>query len=189
MNRINYKRKSFRMFALGFPIVYMLTSQVVVSVAAAILLAVALVFDVTRLRSKRFNQTVFRKISIMKEKEKGKISSITLFLLGILLSLLLFPKSIAVLAIAFTIVGDTLAEIIGSRYRRIKMLGKSLEGNTACLAGCVFIGVIFNIYLNVDNLILITGALAATLAQALPLKVDDNLSMQLAAGLGMILIR
>lgn len=188
MNKVNYKRKAFRMLALGFPILYMLTSQVVTVVVVGVLLIAAIIFDVSRLRNKRLNQAVFRKISIMKEKEKGKISSITLILLGILLSVLLFPKGIAILAIAFTIVGDPLAEIIGSRYRRIKMLGKSLEGNIACLLGCVFIGLIFNIYLNVDNLVLIIGAFAATLVQALPLRIDDNLSMQLAAGLAMILI-
>ena len=176
------------MLGFGFPIIYLLSSRVVAVIIAGSLLVISVIFDVIRLRNRSINKIVFRKISVMKEKERQHISSTTWFLLGVLISFLVFPKGIAVLAVAFTVIGDAVAEIIGTRFRRIKMLDKSLEGNLACFLSCFFIGLVFSMYVDVSNFILLLGALAATVAQALPLRIDDNLGMQLIAGIVMMVV-
>ena len=118
MGKINYARKLYRMLGLGFPVLYLLTSQSTIVIVSGIVLILSVIFDVARIKSRRFEKNVFEKIRIMKEKERGRISATTWFLIGVGLSLLIFPRDIAILAIALAVIGDAAAEIIGSKYRK-----------------------------------------------------------------------
>lgn len=106
--------------------------------------------------------------------------------LGIALSLLIFPTRIGYAAIAVLTLGDSSASILGKRFGRIKIpfnRGKSIEGSIIGLV-IAFLGAL----LFVDPITAIVGAAAGILIEALPLPLDDNLLMPLAAGVSMFLL-
>jgi glycerol-3-phosphate acyltransferase PlsY len=96
-----------------------------------------------------------------------------------------FDKPVAVAALAFLVVGDTTAAIVGKSIGRIPIFGKTLEGSLACFLVCLAVGWI------IPELSLkqaVAGAAMATLVELLPVPLDDNLRIPLAAGFTMTLI-
>jgi dolichol kinase len=101
---------------------------------------------------------------------------------GALLALLFFPppaSTIAIYALAF---GDGFASLVGKLYGYIRprfMMGKSIEGSTAC-----FIAVFASAFLVSHNIeIALIAALIATIVEALPLEDYDNIAMPVSVGL------
>ena len=90
------------------------------------------------------------------------------------------PPPVGAAALAMQIVGDAAAAMVGRRFGRRRLGGKSLEGSAACFVGCILAGAVF---LPTRPLALAAAAAAATLVEALPLGVDDNLSVPLVAAL------
>ena len=67
---------------------------------------------------------------------------------------------------------------MGKAWGRIKLIGdKSLEGSAACFIVCAVISVFW-----IDPVVGLTGAFVATLAELLPLRIDDNLTVPLISG-------
>ena len=57
----------------------------------------------------------------------------TYFIFSAILTILLFPKSIAIVSLLILILSDTAAAIIGKWIGRIRIFGKTLEGSMAFL--------------------------------------------------------
>ena len=107
-----------------------------------------------------------------------------------LIAFLAFQRDIAVLALSFLAVGDPLANIVGKQIGRRKLRGKTLEGGLACLIACVVTGLIFYYAgLNVPLLTILLGAAVATISEAIPLPINDNLTIPLLAGLVMTVMQ
>jgi len=106
--------------------------------------------------------------------------------LGIALSLLIFPTGIGYAAITVLALGDSSASLLGKRFGRMRIpfnKGKSIEGS---ISGMVF--AFLGALLFVDPITALVGAAAGILIEALPLPIDDNLLIPLAAGASMILL-
>jgi len=106
--------------------------------------------------------------------------------LGIALSLLIFPTRIGYAAIAVLALGDSSASLLGKRFGRNRIpfnRGKSIEGSIIGLV-VAFLGAL----LFVDPITAIVGAVVGILIEALPLPIDDNLLIPLAAGISMTLL-
>jgi len=106
--------------------------------------------------------------------------------LGIALSLLIFPTRIGYAAIAVLTLGDSFASIFGKRFGRRKIpfnRGKSIEGSIIGLT-VAFLGA----WIFVDPITALVGAAAGILIEALPLPIDDNLLIPIAAGVSMYLL-
>ncbi|MDR2842230.1 MAG: phosphatidate cytidylyltransferase [Spirochaetaceae bacterium] len=101
---------------------------------------------------------------------------------GALAALMLYPSMAAAIAIYALAFGDGIASLVGKFCGHIRpafLLGKSIEGSAACFIA-VFTAamcVSHNIYISVFS------ALAATIAEALPLEDYDNIAIPIAAGL------
>jgi dolichol kinase len=89
---------------------------------------------------------------------------------------LLAPPGIAASALLYLVVGDAAAALVGRRFGRRRLGRKSLEGSLACLVVCLGVGVVL---LPGHRVAIVGGALAATVAEALPWPVDDNWSVPL----------
>jgi glycerol-3-phosphate acyltransferase PlsY len=129
---------------------------------------------------------------VLREKEVSHLTGASYMLLASIIALLAFPRDIAVLALSFLAVGDAVATLVGQWAGRRKLLGKSLEGELACFITCIAIGFGFNFYyagLNFTLPTIILGSACATLAEALPLPIDDNLTMPLFAGVVMTILQ
>ncbi|HOP07338.1 MAG TPA: hypothetical protein PLF13_08615 [candidate division Zixibacteria bacterium] len=122
---------------------------------------------------------------IRAHEKAGDFTGASYILTTVCICVIIFSKPVTIAALAFIIVGDTLAALIGRRYGRHKFWNKSLEGSTACLIGTIAVALVApDLALSVG----ITGAVVAAVVEALPLGVDDNVSVPLLSGLVMTLL-
>jgi len=117
----------------------------------------------------------------------GSLGS-TYLLLAALLALEIFPRPIAATALGFTILGDGVAALAGRAYGKTRLFGKSLEGYGAGLLACVAWAAYVALGGHLPWAVVITGALTASLVELLPIPLDDNLAITLAAGYAMSLL-
>ncbi len=169
----------------GFLLLFLFTNSNIFLISFIILLCIN---ELIRLNNKRYNAYLFKKFkAYLKSKERNKFSTIPLFFIGILLPFLFFTKDVAIAAVLFLIYGDFFAELIGTKFGKTKIFRKkSLEGSLGCFVSCFIIGLI----LNLNLILIIIGSLAATLAELYSklIKLDDNLTIGVVAGLVMSLI-
>jgi len=144
-----------------------------------------LVIDIARMRNwwlwRKLASPVFAPV-IRKHEKDGDFTGATYILLTSCAAIALFEKPIAIAALSFIIVGDSFAAVIGRRFGRIKFANKSLEGSLGCLLGTIIVALLTpGIPLSIGLL----GAVVATLVEAWPMGVDDNVSVPLLSGLAM----
>lgn len=180
------KRKAIHLASLVIPIGYYVSPSTwhrdwERALLASVILSFAI--EVFRLNHPRTGN-LFRHFfgELLRNHEEASLLGSTYLLIACLLSIHLFPKPIAVLALSFLIVGDTVAAIVGKWLGRIRIFGKTLEGSLACLAVC------FGITLFLPEIpfhVAIVGALVATVFELLPIPLDDNFRIPLSAGFAM----
>ena len=118
---------------------------------------------------------------LMRDVEKVSINASVYFIIGNFLAVLLFSREVACLAIAFLAVGDTTAGIVGGAFGRIKLLrGKTLEGTGAFAVVCFLIAIWF-----IPWPAALAGALLAAATELIVSGLYDNLTIPVAAGIGM----
>jgi len=176
------QRKSIHLSMIVIPVWVYLTppSWGLLGLIIATLATVAL--DLLRLsdqRLKRFFLQLFR--SMIRRHEEEHLLGSTYFMIAALLSTIAFDKMIAISALTFLVLGDTAAAFVGKRFGRPTYWGKSIQGSAACFLVCLAIG---SVVLADEGLALI-GAVAATIAEALPLPMDDNMRVPILSGLAM----
>jgi dolichol kinase len=134
--------------------------------------------DLLRLAKPRINDLILKYFHILiLEREQKNLFGSTYYMIGSFLSVLLFDKQIAVVSILFLSLGDPLASLVGSGWGRLKVWGKTLEGSLAFFIASLVVGLFF-----FALPIALSGALAATMAELLPLKLNDNLYIPLVSG-------
>lgn len=182
-------RKATHMGSLVFPLSYQFlgfNKQSMLALLIPLALLIILI-DLSRLRRWRFWTGFAGRIGspIMREHEKsGDFTGATYILIAFCCTIALYDKPIAVAALSFTIVGDTLAALVGRRFGRLRFGRKSLEGSLACLVGC---GLVAWAVPGLPIYVGIVGAGVATIAESISLGIDDNVSMPVLSGLFMTL--
>ncbi len=150
--------------------------------------ALMILIDIARLRRWSFWRGFARRIlsPIIREHEMaGDFTGATYILLTVCATIAMFEMPIAVAALAFIIIGDSLAALIGRKFGRHRFWNKSLEGSLACLAGTLVVAALAP---EIAWPIAVTGAVVATVVEALPLGVDDNVTVPILSGLSMTLL-
>jgi glycerol-3-phosphate acyltransferase PlsY len=147
---------------------------------------VFLVFDLVRLAHARVNLFVFRNlVSFFKAKEERRFSSMTLFLISASITLLLFERPISFLVVTYLIFGDMFAKFFGLRYGRRGFFQKTLEGSAAYFASCVVAGTLLMEHISVTPAEVLLGSAVSSLAEAVPMGMDDNLSVALIGSIAL----
>jgi len=126
--------------------------------------------------------SLFRKYffgKVLREEEKPTLMGSTYFLFSTLLTILLFPKSIAIASLLILILSDTCAALVGKGIGKISIFGKTLEGSIAFFFSSLLI---VWLYPNLNRFWGCVAALGATLTEIFPIKLDDNLTIPLVAG-------
>ncbi|MGD2294802.1 MAG: glycerol-3-phosphate acyltransferase [Candidatus Aminicenantes bacterium] len=178
-----------RPFAILLAIYYLQSGKTNALNLIGILLTIFFLSDLTRLFSKKADVFFFQTVkSLYRSKEHKKFSSITLFLMAIFLTVLLFEQSIAILAVSFLIFGDFFSKFFGLQFGRTKIFQKTMEGSLAHFNACLIVGYILLQSLSIPVLIFLAGAFIATLVELLPLGVDDNFSVPLLSATVMSLL-
>ena len=183
------KRKAIHLASLGIPLGYYVSPASWHAwwergLLAAVILSLAI--EVFRLNHPR-TRFIFRHFfgELLRNHEEATLLGSTYLLIACWLSIHLFSEPVAVLALLFLIVGDTVAAIVGKSTGRIRFFGKTLEGSLACFAVCYGLtafmpGIPFPVGL--------VGAAVATLFELLPIPLDDNFRIPLSAGVAMELL-
>lgn len=183
-------------FGMGllFPVCYYFGHKPGATIFISFLFILILVFEIQRFRKPGFNRWVFEHLSsLVKSKERFQPIGTTYFLLGTLLTVVLFLHHIAVAALTFIAIGDVPAAIVGERYGRIKILGRSLEGSIAFFISSFLSGLILLTLprMQIEGLnfqLVLWGTLTATVVELLSFKIDDNLTVPPLTSLVMMLI-
>lgn len=150
----------------------------VAGVLAALLVGL-LAFDFARLRSPELNALFFRLFpSLASDRERTHVASSSWYALGLILVLALFPWEIAVPAILVLGLADPAASTVG------RIWGRRRIGKGTWLGTTVFIVVaaaVLATSAHLDPVRALLVALGVAAVEILPWKVDDNLSVPLAA--------
>jgi dolichol kinase len=180
-------RKATHMGALVIPIGYLvlgLSRQTAFLTMMPIALTMLLI-DISRLRNWAFWRAIGRPLIspiIRHHEHNGDFTGATYILLSACFSIGLFAKPIAIAAIAYIIVGDSFAAVIGRRYGRHKFGRKSIEGSLGCLIGTLLVASLGSLY-GLTLGFAVAGAFVATIIEAISTKIDDNVTVPLASGL------
>lgn len=131
---------------------------------------------------------------LLRDDEKYGYISSNWFLLGCFLSVLLFPKEVAMLGITVLIFGDAFAALIGMRFGKHKFKnGKSLEGTLGFTAVSLLFLAGFALVLDFSRAFTWAAAVAVPIVAVAEiyskeLKMDDNLLIPLVFGAVTILL-
>jgi glycerol-3-phosphate acyltransferase PlsY len=182
-------RTLMRPLGIIFPIANLYLPHALTLWIVGAIAGVFLVFDLIRLLSRPLNFFFFKKAKIIfKKKEERRLSSITLFLIANFVVILLFSKFIALAALAYLVFGDVFAKFFGLEYGQIKIFGdKTLEGSGAFFIACLIAGYLLWLYTGLPPAVILSGAVAATVAEALPLGINDNLSVAILSASAMFI--
>lgn len=183
-------RKSWRFCSIIFPLIYYFSNKSTVLWIILPILCFFIIIEIIRFSNFRFNERLFVIFRhIFKEKEKRSLLTTTWFLLSVLLTIILFKKEIAIIAILFLIFGDANASIVGTYFGHIRIGQRSLEGSLAFFITCLIIGVIINFtQIKLSWLVVFSGALIATIIELLPLPIDDNFTIALFSSIIMTIV-
>jgi dolichol kinase len=183
-------RKGTHLGALIIPGVYFVlglseSQMLAIMIPIALLM---LLIDISRLRE----WALWRKIAapiggrmIRGHEQAGDFTGATYILVSVCLTVAMYTKPIAIAALTFIIVGDTLAALVGRRFGRHRFGRKSVEGSLACLAGTSLVAV-FTPGLALS--VALPGAVVAAITEALSTRIDDNISVPIVSGLVMTLL-
>ncbi len=125
---------------------------------------------------------------LFRAEEQFKESAMTPYAIAILLTLLTFPKTLALIAIYTLAIADPLSAVVGITWgRRHIVQAKSVEGSAAFfVATAVIVAVVLRLTTLVAPGSIAVAALAIGLAGALcemlPIRLDDNLTIPLFIG-------
>ncbi|MCC7260219.1 MAG: hypothetical protein IT567_04230 [Alphaproteobacteria bacterium] len=116
----------------------------------------------------------------------------TYVVLAAFLCTLLFPHWVAVTALSIMLVGDACASLVGRRWGRRMLAGKTLEGSLAFAASGLATVAIIGLLADFDNASYIRAGAAVMTAlvaelYARHIRLDDNLLVPLVAGFTMML--
>jgi dolichol kinase len=129
--------------------------------------------------------------SLLRRKEFTSLTGGSYLMLAAVVCMLVFGagpggrvSGVFIAAISFLALGDTAAAIVGLSFGRIKIFRKSLEGTLAGLVVCIGVAWVVSILPGLDFPIGIgiLGAVSASIVEALPIDVNDNVVIPLLSG-------
>ncbi len=182
-------RKGIHLISLSIPTIYFFISR---QFALSLLLPITAAFiivDTARYYIPSISRWFYQWFGWLLRKHEidsvqKKLNGASNVLIAATLCVLLFPKVIAINAIAILIISDTTSALIGRRFGRHRFLAKSREGSIAFFVSAVLVVLVAPKIdqLPLEYLIGIAAAAVGAVVEALPLKIDDNLTIPLSVG-------
>lgn len=191
-SKVKLVRKILRCWAILFPAVYIIFGYLPTLIFIGFWLILFIGAEILRFTKEEFRENGIVQVLLRKREEK-KISGITLFTISAFLVVLLFSKTVAITALFFAIFGDLFAELIGKKFGKIKLLGKTFEGTVMCFSTCIIIGLLLKFPYSISSVAVVLGSLATAFIELIPikigsLKIDDNFTMPIFSALILSLI-
>jgi dolichol kinase len=190
------RRKAIHLTGLSVPLGLIFLGRTVTAGAIALALAASLLLEVQRLNGKI-------RLPEVRDHEETKVASYIYYMVGSLLCVLLFPPMIAVTAMLFLTLGDTVSGLAGSILKNCDVRGmpapagrgriKPLPVVAAMFTACLLIGYLASGFSGLSFPVYLAGAAAATFADGVAIiirnrSLDDNLSIPVFSGALMIAV-
>jgi dolichol kinase len=183
------RRKFFRIGAgIVFPLVYYFSpNKIIVEMLILYLLGIMTTLEVMRNISPSLWRTIVEHSKGILKVREGMITGTTALLISNAIVIALFNKWVAIVSLVYMLFGDAAAAIIGTKYGKVKIGNKSLEGSLAFFITTMVIALIFSQWtgIRIHLIVLIFGAIAATITEALPIEINDNLTVAIASAIVM----
>lgn len=128
------------------------------------------------------------------ETQKGLIfNGATWVLISAFLSILIFPKLIAVTSLSILVVSDISSAIIGRKFGRTKFFNKSFEGTIAFIISAIIMVIIIGLIFSAPYSFFIAGVIASIIGAFVEVysgicKIDDNFSIPFSVGITLWLL-
>ena len=184
-----YKRKLIHLFNLAIPFsyLYIFPEKWVFVKLLSILMFLFIIFDILRHKVTWVKSlfSLFIDSMLRSHEQEGKLTGATWVMIGAVISIILFSKPVAIIALIFMSLGDSAAGLIGQRYGKHKIWNKSWEGFFGGLFVCIIIGMNYSL---LPMTISLSGAVAAMVMEILPIPLDDNFKIPLGAGAIMMML-
>lgn len=190
------RRKAIHLSGLSVPLGLIFLGRSITAWALALVLAVSLVLEAQRLQG-RFSLPEER------EHEKTQVASYIYYMAGCLLAVLIFPRMIAVTAILFLALGDTVSGLVGSIIKNCDVRSspapaagaacglawrvKPMQVLAATFGACLLIGILTASFTGLQWPAYLCGAAGAAFADGVAVLVrgrslDDNFSIPVLSG-------
>ena len=174
-------RSVVHLSAILIPFLVEATSKPAVVVALVVTTAAYILSEAVRLRAKSVPFITRFTLAMSREDESPRLVVAPVYLaVGVVLSLLAFPKNIAYASITIVAVGDPVASYVGRKLGRIHVRQKTLEGFIAGLIAS-FAAALFW----VPPHLALAGSVTGMLLELLGV-LDDNLAIPIGAGSAML---
>ena len=170
-----------------FPLAYLfLFDRIVILWIVGICATLLVTGELLRLRFSLFARLYRRLFSaVVRQKEEHSFTGATFVFCGAFLTILIFEKHIAVFALLVLSLADSLAALIGRRWGRRPLLGKTLEGTVTFLI--VALALAFALP-GIPREAAFVAALVATVVELLPSPINDNLLVPLTAAIAISVV-
>ncbi len=184
-----YIRKIIHLFSLIIPFgyLYVINDKYLMAQILIILCIIFLFVDIARHRIV-WIQSIFKYFfndMLRGHEQKGHLTGATWVLIGSLISILIFTKYVAIIALIFMSLGDTAAGLIGQKFGKHKVGKKTWEGFLAGLIICFIVAINFPF---LPLKISLVGAFVAMIMELLPIPLDDNFKIPLGSGAIMMML-
>jgi dolichol kinase len=184
------KRRKLIIIGAGivFPVLYYFSpNKIIVEMLLLYLLGIMTTLEVMRYISPNLWRTIAEHSKGILKVRQGMITGTTALLISNIIVIAFFNKQVAIVSLVYMLFGDTASAVIGTKYGKVKIGDKSLEGSLAFFITTMVIALIFSQWtgIHIHLIILIFGAIAATITEALPIEINDNLTVALAAAIVM----
>jgi dolichol kinase len=190
--RIELIRKSIHLCSHSIPILYLNVQKNVALAVFIPLTAIFLAVDIARYYHGGVEAWFYGTFGwLLRRHESDKVhktlNGATYVLVAATLCIFFFPKIIAVTSFSILIISDITAALVGRRFGRHRFLAKSLEGSSAFfLSALLVVAATPKLeYSAAEYLIGVVAAAVGAVVEALPVKLDDNLTIPISVGLVM----
>jgi len=184
-----YKRKLIHVFNLIIPLSYLYVFPEKWQIIK-VLTSLMILFILTDIFRHKINwiQSLFKSFfnSMLRSHEMdGKLTGATWVMISAVITITLFSKPVAIIALIFMSLGDATAGLIGKRFGKHKIGDKTWEGFFGGLIVCIIIALNFTSLPLVVSLI---GAITAMIMELIPIPLDDNFTIPLGSGAIMMML-
>ncbi len=179
-------RKGIHFLSLCIPLCYEfdLVSYPVIVMTVTIVTLVLSLLDLLRMRYSTLKKAFFRIFGdVVRSHEHRFLTGSTFLLISFTCVLFVFPKPIAVAVMVYTVLGDSMASLVGKKWGRVRFGRRSVEGSAACFLTCLLVGATIE---GLTLSLIIVGAAVATIVEGLSDRADDNMTIPILTGLAML---
>lgn len=181
------RRKIFHLCSIIFPVIYIFTPKIIMSITLTVIASITLYLDISRHYNEKIKGVINKFLGkFLRFEEKSSyfsLSGSSYMALGLLISCLCFSKGLAITSWFVLIVSDCFAAIVGMKFGSPLFNGKSYAGSAAFFVSTILVSIMsyFIIGYSTSFLIIIISSFLTAIAEffSKQININDNLLIPL----------